>query len=50
MNVLSIEIHFQFFLFNMVACGVDLSFAFAWINDGETRQQFIAESQNNSSL
>ena len=49
MKILLAEIYLQFFLFNMVACGVDLSFSFAWINDDETRQLFISESQNNSS-
>ena len=40
----------QFFLSNMVACGFDLSFEFAWITDGPIRNKFISEIRNNSTL
>ena len=43
-------ISLQFFVFNMVACGIDLSLDFAWITDGENWEKFISEYQNNTSI
>ena len=34
----------------MIACGIDCNLNFDWIEDGDSRDQFISKYQTNSSL